>query len=525
MEAEGQRGGWTPGTAVGAYALVRPLARGGMGEVWLARDTASAGGPRLVAIKRIVAGGETDATLRTMFLDEARIAAQLQHANIVRVFELGQLGESYYLVMEYLRGHSLARVARRLSEQQGRVPVQVAVQIVADAARGLGYAHRKLGPDGQPWGVVHRDVSPQNLLVGYDGQTKVLDFGIAKAAGRLTKTQAGVMRGRLAYMAPEQAKGAGVTAASDVFSLAVILYELLSGARLYGQADDAAIFRALSAGTVPLPITDYPGVDAALGAIVMRALSPDPRQRPADGAVLAEALLGWQRAHPGPPGQRVDAIMREAFARELAEDLAPPPAAAAVAPPAPSREASGSAAAPVRRRTAALVIAGALGVLAVAGALRSTSGKQPERPPTALATPPTAAPPSALVPAPAAPAGPAAPPPAPAAPPPPAAAPAVVATPEVVAPAPRPGARPLASKPPSPRADAAAAKPGTLSLDTDPWSQVFLGKKLLGDTPLLDVPVPAGRHVLRLVNAEHGIDTTVEVTITSDQRTVKRLAL
>ena len=221
--------------AVAQYVLVRELARGGMGEVWLARQGEAGGFERLVALKRVLAGADADSAAMTMFLDEARIAAQLQHPNIVQVFDFGRDAGSVFLVMEYLAGQTVGRLKRRLLEVEEPLSPSLAVAIVSAAARGLGYAHRRTSLEGQPLKIVHRDVSPQNLFVAYDGEVKVLDFGIALAAGRLGRTMEGTIKGKVAYMSPEQTAGGAlpVTGAADVFALGIVLFELVTGSRYY----------------------------------------------------------------------------------------------------------------------------------------------------------------------------------------------------------------------------------------------------------------------------------------------------
>ncbi|MDP1918565.1 MAG: serine/threonine-protein kinase, partial [Myxococcales bacterium] len=189
---------WQPGLTVAQYVLVRELARGGMGEVWLARQGEAGGFERLVALKRVLAGADADSAAMTMFLDEARIAAQLQHPNIVQLFDFGRDAGSVFLVMEYLAGQTVGRLKRRLLEVEGPLSASLAVTIISAAARGLGYAHRRTSLEGQPLKIVHRDVSPQNLFVTYDGEVKVLDFGIALAAGRLGRTMEGPIKGKVA---------------------------------------------------------------------------------------------------------------------------------------------------------------------------------------------------------------------------------------------------------------------------------------------------------------------------------------
>jgi eukaryotic-like serine/threonine-protein kinase len=505
---------WVPGAAVGVYRLVRPIAKGGMGEVWLAKQPGVAGFERMVAIKRIITDVEDDPSMLSMFLDEARIAAQLSHANIVQVFDLGQHQGGYYLVMEYLRGQSLARVGRKMSLEGKGINPAIAVQAISEASKGLGHAHKKLGPDGQPLGIVHRDVSPQNIFVTYDGQVKVLDFGIAKAAGRVSKTQTGVVRGRLTYMSPEQAMGAPVSGSSDVFSLGIILYELLSGARRYGQADDIAVFRMLAEGSQPLPLADF-GVAPSLAELTLKAMHADPNQRFTDGTAFADALLEWQRGPQGAKYVSLEASMGEAFKVErLAQAEKEKDSVNLVSlPGTPSQKYRSNSLPDIgqpglrvpatnSRRSLLIGAAAVTGVLALGVGVRLFT-LEPNPPPPAPSPVPTQ-------------------PPTP-------------PTPTAVEPKPVPEPEPLidagtttptvADIKPETKVPGRKSKPGTLTLQVEPYVQVFDGKKPLGETPLVDVALSAGKHRLRLVNREAGVDTVIDVVITEGQATTKKLSL
>jgi serine/threonine-protein kinase len=286
-----------------------------MGEIWLARQ--SGGFDRLVVLKRVISSEEEDPSNLTMFLDEARIASQLHHPNVVQVFELGQGGGSFYLAMEYLAGQTVSRFARRLAEKQGAVPQTLAVQVIASAARGLGYAHRRTDLEGRALHIVHRDVSPQNLFITYDGQVKVLDFGIARAAGRMNKTATGVVRGKVAYMAPEQAVGEPLSGASDVFSLGVVLLELVTGRRAWADLDEVGILRKLAAFEVPQRASQVLTIDADLDALIAQAVDPVPENRFADGQAFADALDRWARMHVARHEPTLEARMRELFSPEV----------------------------------------------------------------------------------------------------------------------------------------------------------------------------------------------------------------
>ncbi|MBL8957753.1 MAG: serine/threonine protein kinase [Myxococcaceae bacterium] len=499
-------GAWLPGTQLGAHQLLKEIARGGMGEIWLAIERGAGAFERLVVIKRVIASEEDDPLRASLFLDEARIAAQLHHPNIVQLFALGEHGGSHFLVMEYLPGQSLSRVASRLANQQA-LSLRVAVEIIIGAARGLGYAHRKRGLDGQPLNIVHRDVSPQNLLLTYDGQVKVLDFGIALVAGRPSRTATGLVRGKLAYMSPEQAAGNPLDARSDVFSLGVVLWELIAGRRLHPEIDEVAILKRLVVQTGPfLGLGEVvPGVDPALATLVSRALDRSPHARFADGAELAAALGDWLEGQPG-PSDDLSAVMQRAFREEISA-LPQMHRALTVAPPVTPREAAAPSAvaaearvpaSPSPRPSRAWLAATAI-VMASAGTAAVLLWRPSLPPPTDFAVPPTAAPTGAaggdgpLDVTSAEPAEPVAPPPRP-----------VVLD----------GGR-----------TKSAARRGALTVESEPWTQVYWGKRLLGETPLVEIAMPAGHHRLRLKNDSEGIDIEVDIDIEPARTTAKRYQL
>ncbi|MER2564375.1 MAG: serine/threonine-protein kinase, partial [Myxococcaceae bacterium] len=287
---------WAAGLQVGRYVLQKVIARGGMAEIWLAQQPGPRDFARAVVIKRILTEGLMTSEFEQLFFDEAKVASQLNHPNIVQVFEFDEFEGTPYLVMEALVGDTLAALVRKVTLRGEALPPKLAVAIALRCAQGLGSAHRKLGPDGRPLLVVHRDVSPQNIFVTREGLVKVLDFGIARAVGRVTTTAVGLVRGKPHYMAPEQALGNAV-AASDVFSLGVVLFELLTGRRLYGDADHLDVFRQLVLGETPTPgpMDVNRAVPADLDALVRKMMERRLEHRFYDGVVCAEALEEWQR--------------------------------------------------------------------------------------------------------------------------------------------------------------------------------------------------------------------------------------
>jgi serine/threonine protein kinase len=223
-----------------------------------------------------------------MFLDEARTAGDLRHPNVVSVTDVGADGGTYFIVMEYLHGRDLSQLGQRCQFRGEQVPIAHALQVVSEAALGLDYAHRKLDLRGAPQQIVHRDVSPQNVFVTFDGGTKVLDFGIASASSQTTETEAGVVKGKFGYMSPEQVDGVALDPRSDQFSLGIVLHELLSLEPLFSRKSEAETFRAVSECKVA-PIADVP---SELNAVVLKALSKDPSQRFESCGDFALALTG-----------------------------------------------------------------------------------------------------------------------------------------------------------------------------------------------------------------------------------------
>src|SRR5262245_17511052 len=266
-----------------------------MAEIFLARlpGVGIEGFEKLVVLKRILPQHALDPELLRMFLDEARLSATLTHPHVTEVYDVGTDGEAPFFAMEYVHGQNLRQL---MHAHGGPLPLPHAVCIVAAAAAGLHYAHEKSGPGGEPMHIVHRDVSPSNVLVSYDGAVKVSDFGIAKWAYQRTQTQEGALKGKFAYMSPEQCRGRALDARSDVFALGTILYELTTGAAPFAAATDFEILSRIVSGAPEPPRA--PGTAAyppALAAIVMRALAPDPAARTPTAQALQVELESYAR--------------------------------------------------------------------------------------------------------------------------------------------------------------------------------------------------------------------------------------
>lgn len=267
-----------PSLRVGRYAIYNAIASGGMATVHLGRLIGTGGFLRTVAIKRLHAQFANDADFTSMFLDEARLASRIQHPNVVSTLDVVRNDQELLLVMEYIRGESLARLIRRARDREERLPPRVAVAILAGALHGLHAAHEALDEKGQALGLVHRDVSPQNVLVGTDGVARVLDFGVAKAAGRVHTTKDGHIKGKVLYMAPEQLAARPLTRTADIYAAGVVLFEMLTCTRMFGGADDAASLTKILHNEIRVPSEIDPEL-APFDALVRRATASDPAER------------------------------------------------------------------------------------------------------------------------------------------------------------------------------------------------------------------------------------------------------
>lgn len=272
------------GIPFGNYQLIRRIARGGMAEVFQASQRGPEGFERTVAIKRILPHLADSPEFIAMFMDEARLAARLSHPNVAHIYEFGKVEDSYFIAMEYIDGIDLAPII--LAGARSLLPLAHAARITADVAAGLNYAHQAKGPDGRPLGIVHRDISPQNILVSFDGVVKVVDFGIAKAADAMERTQPGVIRGKYTYMSPEQVRGQKLDARSDVFCLGIVLCELATGQTLFSRVDAMAAMTAIRDGAPPTLRREGKPLPGKLEAIIQRALARDPDHRYPDAASL-----------------------------------------------------------------------------------------------------------------------------------------------------------------------------------------------------------------------------------------------
>jgi len=264
---------------LGRYRIIDEIGLGGMASVHLARVDGLGGFQRWFAIKRIHAHLVEDETFVNMFLDEANVAARISHPNVATVFELGKHDDTYWIAMEYLHGEPLREVMRRTEEMGATMPPEIACRVIAEAADGLHAAHELQGKDGEKLNLIHRDVTPHNLFVTYEGVTKVVDFGIAKFQDRMASTQAGTLKGKLAYMSPEQVQGEAIDRRTDIFALGVVLWELTTGQRLFRMDSDLDTLAKVQECNIPPPSTMVRGYPLDLEKILMQALAKNRDER------------------------------------------------------------------------------------------------------------------------------------------------------------------------------------------------------------------------------------------------------
>lgn len=262
----------------GRYVLLNKLAVGGMAEIYKAKTYGVDGFEKVLAVKRILPHCSADREFINMLVDEAKLTVLLSHANIVQVYDLGKVGDDYFISMEYIFGTNLREFLNRFQEKKQRIPDEMSVYIMSEMCKGLDYAHRKTDNQGRPLNIVHRDISPQNLLISYEGEVKIVDFGIAKAAMNVSHTMAGILKGKVAYMSPEQALGKPIDHRTDIFSTGLVLYEMLTGEKLFTgdtQFEVLNQIRTTRVSTLMMPDT----IPGPLKAIIAKALAYNPKDR------------------------------------------------------------------------------------------------------------------------------------------------------------------------------------------------------------------------------------------------------
>ncbi|MDL1952481.1 serine/threonine protein kinase, partial [Acidobacteria bacterium ACD] len=274
-----------------------------MAEVYKARMRGEEGFEKIVAIKRILPHMADNDDFITMFIDEAKLAAQLTHNNIIHIYDLGKVDQYHFIAMEFVDGKDLRSILKLAQERAFPLPVELALFVASKIANALDYAHRRSGPDGQELNLVHRDVSPQNILISFEGDIKLCDFGIAKATTKVSQTQTGALKGKLQYMSPEQAWGKKIDRRTDIFSLGIVLFEMLTGERLFTGDTDLTILEQVRDARVVAPSTKNPEVPKKVDQIVLKALSKDAKDRYQNASELEKdlnaVLYSFQPA-PGP---------------------------------------------------------------------------------------------------------------------------------------------------------------------------------------------------------------------------------
>ncbi len=305
----------------GKYYLLELINVGGMAEVFRAKMFGVEGFEKIVAIKKILPEVAEDAEFIRMFIDEAKIAVQLSHPNIVQILELGKIDDAFFIAMELVHGKDLKTIRKRLKKVELLMSVEQCAYIVSQVCDGLDYAHRKTNDKMQPINIVHRDISPQNMIVSYEGNVKLIDFGIAKAKSKSTKTQAGMLKGKFSYMSPEQVTGQPIDRRSDIFSLGVVLYEMLTGKRLFLGKNDVETLEKIRKAEVPPPSVFNSKITEEMDRIVLKALAKDRDERYQWASDFGEDLKRFIfSTNVKFDRQDMMAFMAEFFADEIEED-------------------------------------------------------------------------------------------------------------------------------------------------------------------------------------------------------------
>ncbi len=307
--------------AFGKYYLLDRVAVGGMAEVFRAKSFGHSGFEKIVVIKRILERFAEDPEFVEMFIDEAKLSVQLMHPNIAQIYDFGKIDTNFFIAMEAVDGKDLKTLLRRLAQRRERLPLEMACYVAHQVSRGLEYAHSRSDKMGLPLNIVHRDISPSNVLLSYDGHVKIVDFGIAHADSATSQSEAGVLKGKYSYMSPEQASGLPVDHRSDIFSTGICLWEMLTGNRLFRRQTDIETLEAIKAGQVPLPSAYHPAVPPELDEICLIALGRSPDVRYQDASELQRALGDFLL--PNTPDRLqppLSDFIRERFGEEILQE-------------------------------------------------------------------------------------------------------------------------------------------------------------------------------------------------------------
>jgi serine/threonine protein kinase len=492
------------GLHLGRYRLLERLATGGMAEIYLAEQEADTGLSRNVVIKTILPQFTQDASMRTMLQDEARIGFSLQHRNIVQVVDVGDEQDLLYIAMEYVEGANLAQLSDVTGDDATRQDIGLVAHLGLEVLAALDYAHNRT-KDGRPLEIVHRDVSPQNILISTAGEVKLSDFGIALAKGRITRTTIGGIKGKLAYIPPEQATADAVGPSADVFSTAAVLYELLTGSGPYHATTDIGILKAIERGAIGSVATARPDVPEELATAIDRALSAVPSARPTAGefreqlepfalpASQAEIALKEQAR-----AARASATQKSKHQRRFENALLGQADGANATTARPMTSTGGSA--PSESRSGVSLWYGVVAIaaavtafllwpenvkheLSAAGSLTGSDAAQIIGIPDANV------------------------------------APRDVGLPIVLD-----AGQPAIPQPPEKRA-AAIAKKGTLSITSFPWAEVEVDGTKVGNTPVRHLRLRAGKHKVVLHNPQSGKRVQRTVTVKPGKNATLRLEL
>ena len=306
--------------AFGKYVLLEKIAAGGMAEIYKAAYAGEGDFRKICAIKRVLPALASDDEFIRMFREEAALTVRLSHANVVQVFDFGKAGDDWYLAMEYVRGPSLRGVLNRCRERGEKIPVKLALYVALEMTKGLGHAHSRTGEDGASLGIVHRDVSPANVLVSWDGEVKITDFGIARMASRMSHTAEGMVRGKASYLSPEQASGGEVDGRTDLYAVGITLWELIAGRKLFAGESPSELMSNVMTAPIPPPSSVVPGLPAPLDALVAKMLEREPDARFVDAIAQERAITGLLAKMGGATAADLAAFVVERFPTELDEE-------------------------------------------------------------------------------------------------------------------------------------------------------------------------------------------------------------
>jgi len=305
----------------GKYQLIHRIAVGGMAEIFVARSEGMEGFKKTVVIKRIRPHLSGRTEFVTMFLNEAKLAAQLNHSNIAQIYDLGRIGDCFFIAMEYVQGRDMRTIVPKAEKMDIPFPMEYSLKIASEACEGLYYAHRKTDEDGNPLNIVHRDVTPENIMVSFDGEVKLLDFGIAKAENLVSETRAGEIKGKLGYLSPEQVTCKNVDQRSDLFSLGTVLYEWITGYKLFGGGSDVEVLRNVVEGKIYPPSYFKEDIPEAVENILMRALKRNREERYQTAWEMKFDLDQFLARHEFTPSSiHLSNFLRQIYHDELAEE-------------------------------------------------------------------------------------------------------------------------------------------------------------------------------------------------------------